>query len=114
MQSTPHRTAERTPHRTLQRILLIARRDYLATIRTKAFIIGLVVAPLLFGGGFLGVVLVDVADGGDAEVFAGEEFADHAAAAAAGSDESHAHGFVGFEGDSDHGFVGRLGGRLGW
>jgi ABC-2 type transport system permease protein len=45
----------RTPHR----ILLIARRDYLATIRTKAFIIGLVVAPLLFGGGFLGVALIE-------------------------------------------------------
>jgi ABC-2 type transport system permease protein len=42
------------PHR----ILLIARRDYLATIRTKAFIIGLVVAPLLFGGGFLGIALM--------------------------------------------------------
>ena len=42
------------PHR----ILLIAKRDYLATIRTKAFIIGLVVAPLLFGGGFLGVALM--------------------------------------------------------
>jgi ABC-2 type transport system permease protein len=58
LQSTPHRTAERTPHRTLQRILLIARRDYLATIRTKAFIIGLVVAPILFGGGFLGIALI--------------------------------------------------------
>jgi ABC-2 type transport system permease protein len=45
-------------HRTPQRILLIARRDYLATIRTKAFIIGLVVAPILFGGGFLGVALM--------------------------------------------------------
>jgi ABC-2 type transport system permease protein len=42
------------PHR----ILLIAKRDYLATIRTKAFIIGLVVAPLLFGGGFLGIALM--------------------------------------------------------
>ncbi len=42
----------------LRRILLIARRDYLATIRTKAFIIGLVVAPLLFGGGFLGIALM--------------------------------------------------------
>jgi len=44
--------------RTLQRILLIARRDYLATIRTKAFLIGLVVAPLLFGGGFLGLAFL--------------------------------------------------------
>ncbi|HXM41152.1 MAG TPA: ABC transporter permease [Bryobacteraceae bacterium] len=45
-------------YRTAHRILLIAKRDYLATIRTKAFIIGLVVAPLLFGGGFLGVALM--------------------------------------------------------
>ncbi|MGO4882816.1 MAG: ABC transporter permease [Bryobacteraceae bacterium] len=42
----------------IHRILLIAKRDYLATIRTKAFIIGLVVAPILFGGGFLGVALM--------------------------------------------------------
>jgi hypothetical protein len=42
----------------LRRILLIARRDYLATIRTKAFLVGLVVAPVLFGGGFLGIALL--------------------------------------------------------
>src|SRR5579871_210969 len=42
----------------MHRILLVAKRDYLATIRTKAFIIGLVVAPILFGGGFLGLALM--------------------------------------------------------
>jgi ABC-2 type transport system permease protein len=42
----------------LRRSLLIARRDYLATVRTKAFLIGLVVAPILFGGGFLGIALL--------------------------------------------------------
>ncbi len=47
---------------------------------------------IVFAVGVKGGV-VDVADGGDAEVFAGEEFADHAAA---GSDEAHAHGFAGF------------------
>jgi len=46
-------------HNRPQRILLIAKRDYLATIRTKAFIIGLVVAPILFGGGFLGIALIE-------------------------------------------------------
>jgi ABC-2 type transport system permease protein len=46
------------PRHALHRVLLIARRDYVATIRTKAFIIGLVVAPLLFGGGFLGIALM--------------------------------------------------------
>jgi len=35
----------------LRKILLLARRDYIESVRTKAFIIGLVVAPLLFGGG---------------------------------------------------------------
>ena len=43
----------------MHRTLLIAKRDYLATIRTRAFIFGLVVAPLLFGGGFLGVALME-------------------------------------------------------
>jgi ABC-2 type transport system permease protein len=41
----------------MRRALLIAKRDYLATIRTKAFIVGLIVAPLLFGGGFVGVAI---------------------------------------------------------
>jgi len=42
----------------MHRILLIAKRDYLASIRTKAFLIGLIVAPLMFGGGFIGVGLM--------------------------------------------------------
>jgi ABC-2 type transport system permease protein len=41
----------------LHKILLIAKRDYLATIRTKAFLFGLLVAPILFGGSFLGIAL---------------------------------------------------------
>src|ERR1035441_9224104 len=36
----------------MRKILLMAKRDYVESVRTKAFIIGLVVAPLLFGGGF--------------------------------------------------------------
>jgi ABC-2 type transport system permease protein len=35
----------------MHKILTIAKRDYLATVRTKAFVFGLVVAPMLFGGG---------------------------------------------------------------
>ncbi len=35
----------------MHKVLTIARRDYLATVRTKAFFFGLFVAPLLFGGG---------------------------------------------------------------
>ena len=42
----------------MRRILLIAKRDYLATVRTRAFLFGLVVAPILFGGGLLGVALL--------------------------------------------------------
>ena len=41
----------------MRRILLVARRDYLASVRTKAFLIGLVVAPLLFGGSAIGMAL---------------------------------------------------------
>jgi ABC-2 type transport system permease protein len=35
----------------MHKILTIANRDYIATVRTKAFVFGLVVAPVLFGGG---------------------------------------------------------------
>jgi ABC-2 type transport system permease protein len=42
----------------LRRILLIAKRDYLAVVRTKAFLVGLVLAPLLFGGGFIGIAFM--------------------------------------------------------
>src|SRR3954447_10024749 len=42
----------------MRKVLLMARRDYLESIRTKAFIMGLIVAPLLFGGGFLGIAIL--------------------------------------------------------
>jgi ABC-2 type transport system permease protein len=45
-------------HKSVDKIWLIAKRDYIASIRTKAFLFGLVVAPLLFGGSFLGVALM--------------------------------------------------------
>jgi ABC-2 type transport system permease protein len=35
----------------MHKVLTIAKRDYIATVRTKAFVFGLVVAPVLFGGG---------------------------------------------------------------
>jgi len=35
----------------MHKVFTIAKRDYLATVRTKAFVFGLVVAPVLFGGG---------------------------------------------------------------
>jgi ABC-2 type transport system permease protein len=39
----------------MHRILLVAKRDYLASIRAKAFLVGLIVAPILFGGSFIGL-----------------------------------------------------------
>jgi ABC-2 type transport system permease protein len=39
----------------LHKIRTIAKRDYIATVRTKAFVFGLVVAPILFGGGSIGM-----------------------------------------------------------
>ena len=41
-----------------RKILLMAKRDYVESVRTKTFIIGLVIAPLLFGGGFLGLAIL--------------------------------------------------------
>ena len=41
----------------MHKILTIARRDYLATVRTKAFVFGLVIAPMLFGGGSIAMTL---------------------------------------------------------
>ena len=35
--------------------MLIAKRDYLTSIRSKAFLIGLIIFPMLFGGGLIGV-----------------------------------------------------------
>ncbi|MGE3309915.1 MAG: ABC transporter permease [Limisphaerales bacterium] len=40
------------------RILRIARRDYIAAVFTKGFLIGLVLAPLLMGGGLLAIPLM--------------------------------------------------------
>ena len=39
----------------LHKVLTIAKRDYIATVRTKAFLFGLVIAPILFGGGSIGM-----------------------------------------------------------
>jgi ABC-2 type transport system permease protein len=38
-----------------RKIFIVARRDYLVTVRTKAFLFGLVIAPLVFGGGSIGM-----------------------------------------------------------
>lgn len=40
------------------KLLTIALREYVAAVRTKGFIIGLILAPLLMGGGFIGMALL--------------------------------------------------------
>lgn len=42
----------------MRRVLLVAKRDYLASVKTKSFLIGLIVAPIMFGGGFIGIGLM--------------------------------------------------------
>jgi len=50
----------------MRRALCIARREYVASVKTKAFVIGLLLAPLMMSGGLLAVVAlrgqVDVRD----------------------------------------------------
>ncbi len=50
----------------LHKILLIARRDFLATIQAKAFLFSLILAPLLFCGSFIALAVMknkpDLAD----------------------------------------------------
>ncbi|MGH9645533.1 MAG: hypothetical protein ACRD4E_01845, partial [Bryobacteraceae bacterium] len=37
----------------MRRVLLIAKRDYLQTVLSKAYLVGLVLVPILIGGSFL-------------------------------------------------------------
>lgn len=64
----------------LRRILLIAKRDFTAAVMTKAFVIGLVVLPLLMGSGLLGFALMRVTQGETARRIA---IIDHTGIAAA-------------------------------
>jgi len=41
----------------LRKILRIARREYIAAVHTKGFIIGLVIAPIIMGGGFIALAV---------------------------------------------------------
>jgi ABC-2 type transport system permease protein len=42
----------------MRKILWLARREYRVSVRTKGFIIGLIIAPLLMGGGAIAMVLL--------------------------------------------------------
>jgi ABC-2 type transport system permease protein len=46
----------------MRRILLIARRDYLERIQSKAYLFSLIVFPLLFGGSFFAIALANRAN----------------------------------------------------
>ncbi|MEM7672000.1 MAG: ABC transporter permease [Verrucomicrobiota bacterium] len=43
----------------MRSLWLIAKREYLATVRTKAFIISLIILPILWGGGFVASTLLE-------------------------------------------------------
>jgi len=43
----------------MRKILLVAVRDYTAAVRTKAFLIGLVFVPIMFGGVFIAMKLTE-------------------------------------------------------
>jgi len=43
----------------MRKVLLVALRDYNAAVRTKGFIIGLVLMPILFGGSLIGLKLIE-------------------------------------------------------
>ncbi len=69
----------------LRRIFLIAKRDFKAVVMTKAFVIGLVVLPLLMGSGFLGFALLRVTQGSTAQRVA---IFDHTGVAAAAIEQA--------------------------
>jgi ABC-2 type transport system permease protein len=48
----------------LRRILLIAKRDFIASVFRRAFLIGLVVTPLMMGGTFFGMALMRATQSG--------------------------------------------------
>jgi ABC-type Na+ efflux pump permease subunit len=42
----------------MRRIWLVTKRDYVAAIRSKPFLFGLIIAPILFGSGFIGLAIM--------------------------------------------------------
>jgi len=46
----------------MRKVLLIAKRDYLQTVSSKAFLFGLILLPLIFGGSFLAISLSNKAN----------------------------------------------------
>ncbi len=77
------------------RTLLIAKRDYITSIRSKAFLIGLIIFPLLFGGGLFGVAIMkakpDLRDRHVALIDRTHKVTSYVAAAAARKNEKSSH-----------------------
>lgn len=53
----------------MQKILQVARAEYLKAIRTKGFIIGVILMPVLMGGGIIAMAIADKAKDVDDKVF---------------------------------------------
>ena len=43
----------------MDKILILFKREYRAAVRTKSFIISLLVVPIMMGGGFLAVIIME-------------------------------------------------------
>ena len=43
----------------MNKIMTLFKREYRAAVRTKSFIIGLILVPIFMGGGFLAVILME-------------------------------------------------------
>jgi ABC-2 type transport system permease protein len=54
----------------MRKILVIAKREYLATVKTKAFLVGILVAPLFMGGGLMASLVFKSLDDQNAKKFA--------------------------------------------
>ena len=75
----------------MRKILRLARREYKASVQTKGFIIGLVLAPILMGGGIIGMVLMkDQVDTTDRRVAVVDRSGVVGAAVAAAAEERNA------------------------
>lgn len=42
----------------MRKILILAKREFLVSVRTKSFIIGLIIAPIFMGGGIFAFALL--------------------------------------------------------
>lgn len=73
----------------MNRILLIARRDYLQTVMSKAYLFGLILLPLLIGGGFLATAFANRGNAGDQRVAVVDHTGVSAAAVIQASEESN-------------------------